>query len=111
MRFQTNLNLAILILWALIAGSGCKVATLNSQQTAEDEALTKQVLEKLKEFPLRAPPQDRLSITAKDGIVHLEGVVQDQFVRDKITGLVKSVEGVKDVTENIKLEEGPQGGR
>jgi osmotically-inducible protein OsmY len=111
MRLQLHLNKAILIVWILVAGLSCNVPVRTSQQINEDRIITKKVLKKLEEIPLRAPPQDYLTATTQRGIVHVEGVVQDPYTKARVIELIKSVEGVKGVTENIRIEEGPQGGR
>ncbi|HWP45887.1 MAG TPA: BON domain-containing protein [Candidatus Limnocylindrales bacterium] len=111
MRLQNHLPKTILILGMLVFGLSCGVPVRTPQQINEDRIITKKVLEKLEEVPLRAPPQDYLTATTQRGIVHVEGVVQDLYTKAKVIELIKTVEGVKGVTENIRIEEGPQGGR
>jgi len=104
-------NLLILIFSMTVVGFGCGVPAHKPQQAGQDEMITRKVLAKLKEVPLRAPPQDYLRASTQMGMVHLEGVVESRFIRDMAVELAKGVDGVKGVTENIRIEEGLQGGR
>ncbi|HWP46244.1 MAG TPA: BON domain-containing protein [Candidatus Limnocylindrales bacterium] len=105
---KLKLWMVILVVWVM--GVSCGLPQRTSQQVTADELITKRVQAKLAEVPLRPPPQDYLIVTTHLGVVHLRGVVEDQFTRNKILELAKSVEGVKEVTENIRIEPERGGG-
>lgn len=110
MRKLYNFNSVILAVWLLFVGVSCGIDTRTPEQIARDEVITKSVLKRLDDLPLRPPPQDHLKATTENGIVHLQGVVEDWFVRDKAIELAKSVEGVREVTQNIRVEPERGGG-
>jgi|GEM_PF-1315021 len=110
MRSWRKWSVLVVVVGVLSLTLGCGVNNRTPQQIAQDEIITKKVLGKLEELPLRPPPQDRLFATTEQGIVHLWGVVEDWYIKDKAINLAKSVEGVRAVTENIRVEPERGGG-
>jgi osmotically-inducible protein OsmY len=110
MYLWKRLKFWVVMVVVLGMGLSCGLPKRTPQQVTADELITKKVRAKLAEVPLRPPPQDYLIVTTHLGVVHLRGVVEDQFTRDKIVELVKSMEGVKEVTESIRIEPERGGG-
>ncbi len=110
MDLGKKLRLWSVLLVVLGVGVSCGLPQRTPQQVTADELITKRVRAKLAEVPLRPPPQDYLIVTTHLGVVHLRGVVEDQFTRNKVIELAKSVEGVKEVAENIRIEPERGGG-
>jgi osmotically-inducible protein OsmY len=113
MRLQNKLNVTILLFVFVFIILSCGLPTRTPQQIAQDEEITKKVLAKLQEVPLRPRHQDYqdyLKATTQLGVVHLVGVVEDQFIKNKAIALAKSVDGVRDVTDLIRIEPERGGG-
>ncbi len=85
---------------ALLALTGL-IAVANSAGTPSDQALSDAVEDELLYDPVA--PAARIDITTRDGIVTLEGEVNDLLARQRSQRLAETVRGVRAVVNRIRV--------
>jgi hyperosmotically inducible protein len=93
---------ASLLALCLIAG-----LCLAADKTVNDDMITNQVMLKLSGDPL--VKGGNLKVEVKDGVVTLSGSVVQDKQKERAAKLAKKVKGVKQVVNNITIQERPAG--
>jgi hyperosmotically inducible protein len=70
-----------------------------------DSSLEQAVRTQLEKDPMTAPLE--LSVAVRRGIVHLSGETRTRAEQARVLEIVRSLEGVKDVTNAMRISDGP----
>ncbi len=82
-------------------GEGAKEAAQQVNQTATDASITAAVKMKMADDPNVSATD--INVDTTDGVVTLNGKVQDSAVAQKAVAIAKSVDGVKRVKSNLTV--------
>jgi hyperosmotically inducible periplasmic protein len=93
--------------FARVLAALCLVAglCLAAGKPVNDDTITNQVMLKLSGDPV--VKGGNLKVDVKDGVVTITGAVMQDKQKDRATKLAKKVKGVREVVNNITIQERP----
>lgn len=100
--YRQALRVALVLLLGLSAVTGCRSTTGQSVgQNIDDSAITAQVKARL--AAAEAETLTRIDVDTENGVVYLNGVVDNAAMKTQAEQIARSEEGVRRVVNNLQV--------